>query len=39
MLKKDNIKPLVVGKFNVIRSVILVFNRAVEMLDLSSLNE
>lgn len=39
MLRKDNIKPLIVGKLNVISSVIVVFNRADEMLDLSSLNE
>lgn len=39
MLNKDNIKPLVVGKLNVISFVILVFNRADELLDLSSLNE
>lgn len=39
MLNKDNIKPLVVGKLNAISFVTMVFNRADEMLDLSSLNE
>lgn len=37
MLDKDNIKPLLMGKFNTISFVILVFIIAYEVLDISSL--